>query len=329
MQKLLIISGQTATGKTDLGVYLAKKFNGEIVSFDSRQAYKHLNIITGKDFDKNVKCQMSNVKTKTQNLSLVGYFKNNVPIWLYDLYDPKEYINAYDFCQRAEIVVDDVIKRGRLPIIVGGTAFYIKSFLQGFESWGTEPNWELRKKLEKLTVEELQKELKTINKERFLKMNQSDRNNKRRLIRAIEIGNVKLVDKKFAQYDRLFSALVLDKEKLKKKIEKRVKKRIKEGAIEEVKKLLATGYSFDDPGMNTLGYKQLKDYFEDVRRPLEKKVVLQEAINNWTKAEIDYARRQLVFLKKTKQVVFLNPEDKDFLAKTKNLVYKWFNESKD
>jgi len=328
MQKLLIISGQTATGKTDLGLYLAKKFNGEIVSFDSRQAYKYLDTVTGKDYDKNVKCQMLNVKTKAQNLYLAKYFKNKIPIWLYDLYDPKEYINAYNFCQVAEVVIGDIIKREKLPIIVGGAIFYIKSFLGGFKTENIDPDWELRKKLERLAVEDLQNKLRKLNKRRLLVMNQSDRNNKRRLVRAIEIEKLKMKSEKLKvkedrqpKYDFLFLALILNKQKLKEKIRNRVKKRAEAGAINEVNKLLTMGYSFHDSGLNTIGYKQLNDHFQ-------KKINLEEAIGNWTKAEVDYARRQLVFLKKMKHVVFLNPEGKNFLAKIDSLVYKWCYESK-
>jgi len=319
---ILIISGQTATGKTDLGVYLAQKFNGEIVSFDSRQAYRYLDIITGKDYDK-LKIKNEKIKTTIKNLKLFKYFKNSIPIWLYDLYDPKEYVNAYDFCQKAEVVINDILKRGKLPIIVGGTVFYIKSFLEGIPSGGIGQDWQLRRQLEKLSVEDLQIKLKTINMSRFLAMNNSDRNNKRRLIRAIEISKIKNEKLKnlrnHKKYHHLFLALVLEKERLKEKIIKRVRERIKKGAVEEIKRLLKIGYSFSDPGLNTLGYKQLKDYFQG-------KTTLDKAGDNWIKAEIDYARRQLVFLKKIKEVIFLNPQSKNFLEKTEKLVYKWYYE---
>lgn len=329
MRKLLIVSGQTATGKTDLGVYLAKKFDGEIVSFDSRQAYKYLDIVTGKISNINLSAGGQISKTHIKDQKFIVYKIDNIPIWLYDLIDPKEYINAFDYCRRAGVVIEDILKRKKLPIIVGGTVFYIKSFLEGWESDLVKPDWALRKKLEKLTVEELQNKLKKINKERFLRMNNSDKNNKRRLIRAIEIEKLKVKSPKSKakknrqkKYDFLFLSLLLNKEKLKEKIEERVRRRIEKGAIDEMKKLLAMKYNFDDPGLNTLGYKQLKDY-------LEKRVNLNEAVNNWMKAEIDYARRQLVFLKKMENIVFLNSEDKDFLAKAEKLVYKWCYESKD
>lgn len=327
MKKLLIISGQTATGKTDLGIYLAKKFNGEIVSFDSRQAYRYLDLITGKI--SNIKYQKS--KTQIKNQKFFIYKIGGVPVWLYDLVDPKEYLNAYDFCQKGGIVINDILKRKKLPIIVGGTVFYIKSFLEGFETENIEPDWQLRKSLEKLTVEELQNKLKQLNKERFLKMNRSDRNNKRRLIRAIEINQIKnkklkmknhYLKLKKDQYNYLFLALILEKTQLKERVKERVNQRIKEGAIEEVEKVLKKGYCFSDPGLNTIGYKQLKDYFQN-------KISLEKAVDNWIKAEVDYSRRQLVFLKKINNRLFLNPKEKNFLEKTEKLVYKWLNDSEN
>lgn len=335
-KKILIISGQTATGKTNLGIFLAKNFNGEVVSFDSRQAYQKLDIITGKEKNKlKIKnpacCRQARQKLKItiKNLELIYNKINDVPIWLYDVYDPKEQINAFDFCQKADLVIDNIVKRGKLPIIVGGTVFYIKSFLQGFQE-DVPPNWELRKNLDSRSLDELQTILKSLNYERFARMNRSDQNNKRRLIRAIEIHQMKLkiknqklkIKKDKNKYKYLFLSLVLDKEVLKEKIKTRVEERIRQGALEEIKSLLDSGYSFQDPGLNTLGYKQLKDFFLN-------KISFDKAKENWIKAEIDYARRQLVFLKKIPKAVFLNPEEKNFLEKTKKLVYKWLYASKN
>lgn len=322
-KKILIIAGQTATDKTNLGVYLAKKFSaqggGELLSFDSRQAYRYLDIVTGKIS----KIKYKRTKRQIKNQKFDIYWHNKTPIWLYDLVEPKEYLTAYEFCQKAEIVIENILKRGKLPIIVGGTVFYIKSLIEGLD-YQVSPDWQLREKLEPLLIEELQEKLKKIDRERFLKMNQSDRKNKRRLTRAIEISKIKnkklkiqIKNKKKLNY--LFLALILAKKNLREKIEQRVKKRIKMGAVREVENLLKKAYTFEDPGLNTIGYKQLRGYFD-------KKISLDQAVQNWIKAELDYARRQLVFLKKIKKAIFLDRSEKDLIEKTEELVYKWYRQ---
>lgn len=296
VKKLLIISGSTATGKTALGIKLAKMINGEMVSFDSRQAYRHLDIVTGKEVN------------------------DKIPIWLYDSADPKEYINAYEFCQTAAIVIDDIVKRGKMPIIVGGSVFYIKTFLEGLPIHGIGPNWKLRNILEKQTVAHLQEKLIVLNAARFAAMNNSDKNNKRRLIRAIEIAQGKRPKakgerQKDTKYQTLFVGLIADKQQLKTNIERRVRERIKKGAVAEVEQLLCCGYRFDDPGLQTIGYKQLRDYFE-------KKTSLEDAVNAWVRAEIAYTKRQLVFLKKLPSVHLFNSKDTLLVEKIEQLKYK-------
>lgn len=309
----MIVSGQTGTGKTALGVALAKKLNGEIVSFDSRQAYRYLDIVTGKDIDTS---KVKNQKLKITGKKVILYIKEGIPIWLYDLIDPKEYLSAYDFCNIAEVVVEDIIRRGKLPIIVGGSVFYIKVFLEGLGFEGVPPDWNVRKELEKKTLEELHAQLAIVNNDRLLSMNNSDKHNKRRLIRAIEIGfsqNTRQ-SKINNQYKTVFCALFLDKNSLKDKIQKRVMERMRQGACEEVKNLLKKNYSFDDPGLQTIGYKQLRNYFEGSE-------TLELSVKRWIQAEAQYAKRQMVFLKKMKSVIFMPADDTLLVEKVYTLVY--------
>ncbi|HLL60394.1 MAG TPA: tRNA dimethylallyltransferase, partial [Candidatus Nitrosocosmicus sp.] len=267
---------------------------------------------------------------------LLVYFIDIVPVWLYDLYDPKEVINAYEFVHIADDIIHDIIKRGKLPIIVGGTVFYIKSFLEGFETKGVEADWNLRNDLEFKSVDDLQKMLRTLDKVRIERMNNSDIHNKRRLIRAIEIAKNKMFStgsnnnsfyssSEVEKYDVLHLGLLADSEILKKKIEKRVYKRLDQGALEEIQKLLDMGYSFNDPGLNTNGYKQMKDYFLH-------KIGKEEAIQNWLQGEIDHARRQQMFLKKLKNIHIFDKESikadgtgTNLIEKSTELVYKWNN----
>ena len=173
MRKLLIISGPTATGKTKLALKLAKLFGGELISADSRQVYKGMDIGTGKDRG------TENRKQKTEN---------RIHIWGYDLVAPNEEWSAAHFVKLANKLIPKILKRDKLPIVVGGTGLYIKDLLRPPETLFISPNKKLRRLLEKLTLPQLQNKLRRINSRRFNIMNQSDRQNPRRLIRALEIG---------------------------------------------------------------------------------------------------------------------------------------------
>ena len=127
MEKLLIICGPTATGKTKLGIKLAKKFNGEIVSADSRQVYKGMDIGTGKEVEDG------------------KWVVDEIPIWLLDIVNPDYRFNVADYKKCADVVLDDIWKQGKLPILVGGTGFYIKAVIDGIGTMGVPPDWELRK----------------------------------------------------------------------------------------------------------------------------------------------------------------------------------------
>ena len=130
MTNIIAIVGQTATGKTKLALELAKKHNGELINFDSRQIYKYLDIITGKDKD---------VLTMKQ--------WNNITIWLYDIVTPNQYFSSFDFVKLVTPIIEDIKKRGKTPILVGGTYLYLKHLLYGIDDNNSPPNFELRKKL--------------------------------------------------------------------------------------------------------------------------------------------------------------------------------------
>lgn len=174
---MLVIYGPTATGKTALALKIAKKYKGEIISADSRQVYKGLDIGTGK-----ISPEME--FTKHNKYWLV----EGIKVRGFDLVDPSKRFSAADFIELAKSSVAEIIKSKKLPIIVGGTGFYIKTFLDGLETQGIKPNWKLRKRLEKLTSKELFQMLKKNNPKQAKKMNISDKQNPRRLIRAIEVS---------------------------------------------------------------------------------------------------------------------------------------------
>lgn len=278
MHKLLIICGPTATGKTRLALRLAKRLGGEIISADSRQVYRSLNIGTGKE---------------------------GKDVWLYDVADPKEQFNIADYTRLAIPIIEDIWQRQKLPILVGGTGFYIKALIDGVGSLGVKPNWKLRKELEKLSVAELQDKLKGLSIQEFNQMNQSDRNNPRRLIRRIEILSAKSKHLSGSalggKVDRLLMiGLMAPKEILFKKIEERVDERIKEGVEREVKELLAKGYNWKNSVMETtLGYQEWRAFFEGGQSR-------EGVIIAWKKTEKEYARRQMVWFKKEKRITWLD-----------------------
>ena len=171
---MLVIFGPTATGKTDLAIRLARKFNGELISADSRQVYKNLDIGTGKvSFSSNVE--------KHEGYWIV----DGVKIHGFDLIEPGQNFSASDFIKFAKTTMIQIIKTGKLPIIVGGTGFYINALIGGLDSVGIAPNPNLRSQLEKLSTATLFQKLAKINPSRANSMNESDRANPRRLTRPI------------------------------------------------------------------------------------------------------------------------------------------------
>ena len=279
---MIVVTGQTATGKTALALKLAKKYNGELVNFDSRQVYKYLDIITGKDLPAS-------------------------KIHLYDIVEPDRYFSSHDFALRARPVVDDIIKRGKTPILVGGTYLYLKHLLYGFDI-GAPPNFALRDKLNSKTVEELQNELKKLDLQTFEKMNYGDQNNPRRLVRKIEIvhsssGAERSREEKSSRPARtikpkIFIGLRFEMAvDLRHAIKTRVEKRLKQGAIEEVKSILKKGYKETDPGLKTIGYQELIMY-------LKGKISKEKAIEYWINHEVQYAHRQYTFMKKDNNITW-------------------------
>ncbi len=248
VKRTLIIFGPTVTGKTSLAIKLAKKLNEEIVSADSRQVYKNLDIGTGKvSFDS---------KTEKYN----GYWQvDGVKTYGFDIAMPGQAFSVANFIDFASRTIKTIEKQNKIPIIVGGTGFYIKSLLYGIDSIGIAANKRLRKLLEKEKVEDLYKRLEALNQIRAQSMNASDRANPRRLIRAIEIASYKST---FKNSNINYQPFILTKEGptiypdkgrtnisiiglsapnnyLFKKADNWLDLRIKKGLIEEVDSLLA------------------------------------------------------------------------------------------
>ncbi len=303
---MIIITGQTATGKTKLALELAKKYNGELINFDSRQIYQYLDIITGKDMPKNSEFIVQNSELK--NKYSIGYYELpttnyqlRTKLWLYDVVTPNQYFSSFDFVKLVTPIIANIKKRGKTPILVGGTYLYLKHLLYGFDDNNSPPDFKLREKLNNRSVKELQDILTKLDVQSINRLNNSDFNNPRRLIRKIEIlkSPTKTVLNKtvfIKGVPEIFIGLKYkDKSKLRQAIEKRVEERLKNGAIDEVKKLFQMGYKETDPGIKTIGYQQIIKY-------LNKQMTEKQAIEDWINKEVQYAKRQLTFMKKDKNI---------------------------
>ena len=295
MRKLLIICGPTATGKTALAEKLAKKFNGEIVSADSRLVYKGLDIITGKDVPK------------------------DIPIHLIDIVEPDYIFNVGEYFNLALRVINKINASGKLPILVGGTGLYIRSIIRPLNKINIPPNEKLRKELEKLSREDLIEKLKNINPQKWQSMNNSDKQNPRRLIRAVEIflSRQKREKTDYPEFDYLIIGLSAKKETLKKIIDQRVEERIRKGAADEAKNVLKKYNNPKLPAISSTGLRQLKEYFKG-------KESWEIAVNKWKLAEYQYAKRQLTWFKKEKDINWFDVENANFNFRIEALVLKWY-----
>ncbi len=277
--KIVIIVGPTASGKSALGVNLAKKFTGEIISADSRQVYTGLNIGSGK------------ITTK----EMAG-----VPHHLLDVVSPDTVFTASDFKTLAYEAILNVLAKDKLPIVVGGTGFYIDTLLSQVNLPTVPPNETLRQALNKKSTAELGSKLKTLDKERF---NAIDKNNRHRLIRAIEIattlGKVPKIKKTDSPFDYLIIGINIPQEELDEKIYQRLIERLDLGLIEEVKTLHDQG----------LTYKRLEDLgleYKFVAYFLQNKLTRVEMIEKLYTAIRQYSKRQMTWLKKNKNIKWLN-----------------------
>lgn len=283
-KKVLIIIGPTASGKSELAVRLAKKFGGEIISADSRQVYRGLNIGTGKITKKEMR---------------------GIPHYLLDVTDPRKQFSAAEFKTLATNSLRYIVANSKLPIVVGGTGFYIDTLAERISLPDVPPNKTLRKKLGKMTAEKLFEILK---KKDLQRAKSIDRQNKVRLIRAIEIvealGKVpeQANSSQLKDYSFIYIGLKPDKKELEKKIRLRLTEWIENGLVNEVKKLHTQGISwrrFDQIGL----------VYHSVARYLRGKISREEMAEEIFKEIKQYAKRQMVWFKRNQKIKWfaLNP----------------------
>ena len=269
---LIVILGATATGKTNLAVKIADKYNGEIISADSRQIYKKLNIGTGKDYEE--------------------YIINDRKIQhhLIDIIEPDIDYSVFQFQNDFKTAYNKIKSKNKVPILCGGTGLYIESILLDYPLNNIGPNYKLRKELETKSINEL---LKLVG-EKFIKnANESELNNKRRIIRFIErlnqpkdktkqiikINNPLIIGTNFTRYI------------IREKIEKRLIKRLNEGLVDEVKSLINNGISNDRLEALGLEYKFVSQYLKNVYSEEEFISKLTTKIQQFAKRQLSWFRR--------------------------------------
>lgn len=292
-QKLLVLGGPTAVGKTELSIRLAEKLNGEIISADSMQIYKYMDIGSAKV----TKEEMRGIKHH-----------------LIDVIEPDVPFSVADFKEHGDKALKDIISRGKFPIIAGGTGLYINSLTCNMTFTEAEKDEEYRLELEKLADEKgneyIHDMLKDIDPISYKEIHF---NNRKRVIRALEV--YKLTGKPFSSYnagedfyksdyDVYYYVLNMDREKLYNRINKRVDIMLENGLLDECIKLKNLGYTSDMQSMQGIGYKEILYY-------LENKISLEEAVNMIKQGSRNYAKRQLTWFRRDKRCIFL---DKDILS---------------
>lgn len=273
MKDFIIITGPTGIGKTKISIDAAKQFNGEIISADSMQIYKHLDIGTAKVTEDEIA---------------------GIPHHLIDIVEPGEEFTVKDYRALAKEKIKDIQNKGKLPIIVGGTGLYINSLIKPFHFGNTPPIPEFREEMNKLVAEEgLESVYKLLEKESPEAALKVDPKNKNRVIRALEISRYKVdaTPAEVPDYKYLFIGLNTDRDVLYDRINKRVDIMVEDGLLDEVKNLCSMGMAQGIRSTKAIGYVEILDYLEGL-------ITYEEAIDKIKQHSRNYAKRQLTWFRR-------------------------------
>lgn len=298
MEKVIVVVGPTSVGKTKMGVALAQKLNGEVISGDSMQIYKQMDIGTA----------------KATNEEMEGVIHHCL-----DILDPQDNYSVHDFQKTVRKTITEIRQRNHLPIIVGGTGLYIKAALYDYQFEETQDNHELfQKKYENYSNEELYAYLQSIDQESAAILHP---HNRRRVLRAIEIfentghkkSDIIHQQEHICLYDAYFVGLTLPRELLYERINKRVDVMREMGLKEEVYALYKQGLNRNHQSMKAIGYKEWFDYFEGM-------VNEEEVYENIKKHSRQYAKRQYTWFKNQFDVHWYDVNLNDFDETIKNVL---------
>lgn len=312
--KLIIIIGPTVSGKSELAVKLAKKFSGEIISADSRQVYRGLDVGTAKVPGKwKASRQARRIVKNTVRVKSRTYIYKGIPHHCVDFVPPKKTYTVAEYKKCAEEAIEAIVSHGKIPIVVGGTGFWIDAIVYDLNLPAVPPNRELRKKLEKKTPAALLKLLKKFDPERAQTIEQK---NPRRLIRAIEIakalGRVPKL-KRNSPYDTLWIGLTPSYEALPHKIKGRARDMIRCGLVNETKNLLKKGVSKKRIREFGFEYRAALDY-------IEKKISKKGLYERLAKDTLAYARRQMTWFKKNREIHWITGQPRRSIQMAQTIV---------
>ncbi|MCJ8006356.1 tRNA (adenosine(37)-N6)-dimethylallyltransferase MiaA [Lederbergia wuyishanensis] len=297
MQKIIVIVGPTAVGKTKLSIETAKRFNGEIISGDSMQVYKGMDIGTAK---------------------ITAEEMEGIPHHLLDIKEPHEAFSVAEFQKLVREKITEITNRHAIPIIVGGTGLYVQSVLYDYQFSDSESDHPPIDIYDKNPLE-LHKKLESIDPESAKKIHP---NNVRRVIRALEIfeqtgktmTQLQSEQKKSILYNTALIGLTMEREKLYERINKRVDIMIEEGLLNEVQHFYKNGISRESQSVKAIGYKEIYDY-------LDGKVSWEEAIIELKKNSRNYAKRQFTWFRNKMDVTWFDmTEEREHLKKTSEII---------
>ena len=295
--KIIVILGPTASGKTSLSIKLAQEFSGEVISVDSRQIYQDMNIGTAKEpEDKEI------IKEKKKKI-IQGILHHGI-----DIRNPNQEMSAAEFKEYAEQKIEEIIERGKVPILAGGTGFWIQAIVDNLKIPAVAPDSTLRQVLDGKSTEQLFEMYKEKDSKGAVTI---DQNNRLRLIRALEVciktGQPFSEQQKKGEpkYEVLQIGIEVDRQELYNRIDQRVDQMIEQGLVKEVKQI-RDKYGCVSLALTGIGYRQICEYLDQIQRPSFAKAsegdLLAQAVEKVKKDTRHYAKRQLSWFRRDKRI---------------------------
>lgn len=312
--KIVVVVGPTASGKTQLGIDLAKRFDGEVVSVDSRLVYRGMDVGTAKPEGEWAEASIERGSIAQLFGTRHTFLVDGIAHWGIDLVNPDQEYSVADFKKYADGKIAEIAKRGKLPILVGGTGLWVRAVVDNLNLTETPPNKELREKLEARHLDDLFAEYKRLDPDGAEVI---DRDNKRRVVRALEVtlatgkpfsAQIRRGDGK---YDVLELGLLTERDELNERINLRVEGMVASGLVNEVRRL-RDAYGCETEAMTGIGYRQ-------VCRFLEGKSSIADAVEETKKATRAYAKRQMTWFKRDDRIQWIRSSEESFEAVTRFL----------